>query len=114
MADVLLLILTPHATRHGQFNANLDGELVCTSGRPLYDGARALLALGYSATELLTTRHMGKPYDNFVPARLDRLAKWTVSESDRDGLQYRKYAPPPTFGGPPSDPTAVEAIRCQL
>jgi hypothetical protein len=101
MSELLRLILTPHTTRHGQFVASLDGEVVCVSDQPLFDGARELLQRGYHPAARLTTRHLGKPYDNFVPARLDRLAKWTVSESDRDGLQYRKYTPRPTPAGSP-------------
>ena len=86
----LRLTLTPHPGRPGQFDAYLGDQLVVTSGQPLYDGARALLALGYSATELLTTIHRHQPHDSFRPSFLGVLATGAVS--------------------PPSDVAATEVI----
>ena len=111
MAEVLRLVLEPHATRHGQFNAYLDGELVCVSADPLHDGARRLLELGYSPEAKMTTRHANKLFDSFVPARLSRLARWTACESSRDGIALRKYAPRPTSVSPPVSGDLREAAE---
>jgi hypothetical protein len=77
MTDTLRLVLRPH-DRHGQFDAYLAADLICTSKQPLLDGARELLRLGHDPTLLLTTRHDGKGYDNFTPRPSGDLAALTV------------------------------------
>jgi hypothetical protein len=95
--DPLRLTLRPHydepngtPVKLGKFAAYLDGDLVCISSQPLLDGARALLARGHPAHVLLTTRHDGKPYDNFIPATIGKLACLTAEEAC---LGFRKYRP---------------------
>jgi hypothetical protein len=78
------LTLWPKA---GRFDAYLDGQLICTSRQPLLDGARELLRRGCDPAALLTTRHEGKPYDNFVPAPIGELAKLTC-----DGEKFAPWA----------------------
>jgi len=122
MADLLRLIVTPHREAGGfhvdRFEARLDGELIVTSRRPLYDGARALLERGHPPGALLTMRHVGKPYDSFHPRPLGELAAWTVEDRDRNGARRRRWKERPAFvaiegqerprgvpqGGAPTDP----------
>jgi hypothetical protein len=91
------LTLKPHIERGGyhldRFDAYLDGELIVTSRQPLYDGARKLLDRGFAPTELLSIHHAGKDYDSFEPAPIGELAKWTIAESDRGGLQRQRWKP---------------------
>ena len=94
------LIIRPHPHRIGakiadRFDAFLDGEFICTSREPLFDGARELLARGYDPSTLMTTRHVGKSFDNFKPAPIGKLAKLMIEESDAGGLRMRKWEPHP-------------------
>jgi hypothetical protein len=89
-----VLTLRPKA---GRFDAYLDGQLICTSKQPLLDGARELLRRGHDPAALLTTRHDGKGYDNFVPALIGELAKWAVEENDA-GVKFRRHRPWPGNG----------------
>jgi hypothetical protein len=68
-----------------RFDAWLHGELIVTSRRPWYDGARELLRRGCPSGTLLTMRHAGKDYDCFVPLEIGYLAQWSISDSDRGG-----------------------------
>ena len=77
-----------------------DGQLLGNFSQPLYEGARALLALGYPPDQLMTTRWAGKNYDNFQPRPIGLLAKWTVTEGDR--MQLRRWAPYPVDMPAPS------------
>ena len=88
---LLRLILTPD--RPGNFAAHLGDDLICISRQPFLDGARELLRRGYDPALLLTTRHVGKAYDNFVPAPLGERAKWTVTEGSQAGLRLECYHP---------------------
>jgi hypothetical protein len=75
-----------------RFDAFLDGELVCTSDQPLFDGARALLDAGYPPATLLTTRTIGAGFDNIIPAPMGKLAGMATVENNRD-LGFAKYRP---------------------
>jgi hypothetical protein len=105
MSDRLTLSLTPHPKRSPNGAMRFDaGELVCTSHQPLFDGARLLLARGYPAETLLTTRHVGNGYDNVIPAPLGELAELTCDEAN---LRFRRWATPsqpvwPPMRKPPS------------
>jgi hypothetical protein len=85
----LRLTLCPNG-RHGLFDAYLGADLICTSHQPLLDGARALLALGYSADRTMTTRHEGKGYDSVIPQPIGEFAKLTVVE-EAAGLRIRRW-----------------------
>ena len=76
-----------------RFEAHLDGELICVSRQPRLDGARELLRRGYPPRTLLTTRAYDRGYDSWVPAPICDLAKETMIEGSRDGLQRRKWEP---------------------
>src|SRR5262249_47774750 len=92
------LILRPLG--HGRFEAYLNGALICASCQPLLDGARGLLERGHSRATLLTTRHEGKPYDNFIPKQIGDLAKWDVEEGPH-GPRFRRHRPPTGGKAPP-------------
>jgi hypothetical protein len=111
---MMKLTLYPHIERGGfhldRFDAYLGDKLVVVSRQPLYDSARALLDLGVAPDTLLTVRHVGKDHDSFVPRPIGELAKWTIVDSDRGGLQRREWRP---YAGPQSvdiaSPDAAEA-----
>src|SRR5262249_52915887 len=79
----------------GRFSAALeDGDvIISSSGQPLVDGARELIARGYDASTLLTMRMAGKSYDSFRPAPIGEWAKWTYGEGDSRGLQRKRWTP---------------------
>lgn len=88
------VIVTP-AAAPGTFNAHIEsGETIVNASRqPLADAARALLACGYPADQLLTMRHAGAACDSFVPTSIGWWARWNYEESDRDGLRRRRWMP---------------------
>lgn len=87
--------IEPGGFRLDRFEAYTEaGEYVTTSRRPLLDGARALLALGYDPATLLTVRHEGGP-SSFEPKPIGALAEWTVVERDKRGLQLDRWRPEP-------------------
>jgi hypothetical protein len=74
---------------------------------PLYDGARELLALGYSPRTVVRVRHAGTIAMRGV---IGELAKWTIEESDRGGLRKRLWkGHSPWDGSPPAADDASEA-----
>ena len=75
------------------FDVFLDGELLLSTPRPLTDGSRTLLARDYDPDRLMTVRVRGRDYDSFKPIRIGEAAKWTVEESDKNGLQRRLWKP---------------------
>jgi hypothetical protein len=96
---VLRVILSkPHlGARAPKYEARLEDEsvLLCVSREPEFAAARALLGLGYAPEELMTTRWEGSAHDAIVPATLGHLAKWTVKERDKSGLQVERWQPQP-------------------
>jgi hypothetical protein len=96
--------------RQGQFAAYLGDELVCTSRQPFLDGARELVRRGYDPTLLLTTRHEGKGYDNFIPRPIGELAGLTVSERD-SGLRLERYR---AFDGPAKQAGVAAAVASPM
>jgi hypothetical protein len=99
------IIVAPHirpdGTRHpNAFDARLDGELVCTSETPFFDGARILLKTGKaSPDDVLVMRHTGSDHDA-LRARVGYAAGLTIEETGF-GPKRRKYKPRPTLEGPP-------------
>jgi len=96
----LRLVLRPSLTnahrKYGDaFECYLDGQLIVTSSKPLYDGARALRDLGYPDDTLLTIRHHDRPYDSFNPVQLGKLVPWTMTFSDKHGISRNKWKPMP-------------------
>ena len=70
-----------------------------------------MLERGHSPATLLTTRHEGKPYDNFIPKPIGELAKWTASEDDAHGVHFRKYRPWSENGSSPMRAEGAELPR---
>jgi len=88
--------LTNPSRKYGDaFEAYLDGELICTSSKPLHDGARALRDFGYAEDTLMTIRHHDRPYDSFKPVAIGKLVPWTMTFSDKHGFARRKWQPMP-------------------
>jgi len=51
-------------TRPGYYTARCDGRLLCRSRQPVVDGARGLLASGYSAETIIVLRHTASVVDS--------------------------------------------------
>ena len=104
----LILIVSPHIRRDGTkhpnaFDARLadSGEVLCTSERPFFDGARALLKAGRaSPDDMLVMRHAGSDHDA-LRAKVGVAAGLTIEETGF-GPKRRKYKPRPTLEVPPS------------
>ena len=87
------------ATAAGRYRAMLDGRLLVTSREPLYAAARVLLAEGVSPDEVLEAQHASSPIVA-MRSTVGEAAKWTVEETDKGGMQRRKWRP---FGSPRQD-----------
>jgi len=99
---MIRLIIEP-APKPGNFIARLeDGTFVCQSDQPVVDSARILLRTGTAPDTLLTVRHAGAAYDSFAPLAVSVWAKWTYSETDRDGLRRTIWRPRPEGTFPPT------------
>ena len=96
----------------GKFRALLGGmALTKPTHQPLYDGARAMLALGYDGATVLRVRHKGIIAMQGV---LGELARWTIEERDRGGQgkvlwKPRANAVSSDGGSPPTAEDASEA-----
>ncbi len=96
MGDMIRLMLTRKTA--DRYEARLNGVLIVTSHRPLFDGARALQKLGYGDDALLTIRHVGAGHDSFDPTPIGRLAALSTTESGNVSLRRTKWVPNPMFG----------------
>jgi hypothetical protein len=84
------------ANRPGTYWPTLNGERLTKGTRsPLYDGARALLALGVDPGSPLTASHAGSTTVS-LQSTVGEASLWSVCERDRGGLQripYRQFNP---------------------
>ena len=80
------------------YAAFLDDELIVQSRQPIFDGARALLKLGFDPESLMTARHETSNADSFDPKPIRDFAKWSVTERDKGGIQRRLWRPNPMGG----------------
>jgi hypothetical protein len=115
---VIELVMVPSGP--GKYRAML-GSLAITkqTRQPLFDGARALLALGYDPAGMITARHAGRDIIA-MRATIGEAACWTIEESDKGGLRKRLWMPRSPWGGSPEtadapevgqpDPVAVLAV----
>ena len=88
--------ITLELTPTGRWRALLDGtKLLVTSREPFYSAARVLLGEGLDPETVLEAQHKGSPIVA-MRCKLGEAAKWTVQETDKGGLQRRKWRP---FGG---------------
>jgi hypothetical protein len=88
----MIVTLIPHR-RGAMFAAELpNGMRIKPMKVPIFGTARALSLLGFAPATLLEFKHIGS---DIIAARgtVGEPAKWTVSESDRDGLQKRLWKP---------------------
>lgn len=90
---VIELELRPVADRPGTFDAvDAAGRVVVRSRQPSYAASRALLAEGIASGTILQMRHENSPHIA-MSGRLAELAKWTIHESDKGGLQRKLWQP---------------------
>jgi hypothetical protein len=120
----LTLILRPHRSPetakrvHGQFEARLDGRLLCISRQPLLDSARVLTAEGVDPATTIRMRHGGATHDA-MRATVGVAAKLTVEENERVGPRFARWKPfprsaagaPMRFSGSPVSDTGHPAGR---
>jgi hypothetical protein len=96
----LTLILRPYYSPqtgrrvHGQFEARLDGKLICISRQPLLDSARVLTAEGVDPATTIRMRHDGATHDA-MRATVGPAAKLTVEENERVGPRFARWKPFP-------------------
>lgn len=92
------VIVSPHVCRDGTkhpnaFEAQIGGELICTSETPLLDAARALLKAGKATPDdVLVMRHAGSDHDA-LRARVDVAARLMKSEPKGKGRLRLVKAP---------------------
>ena len=88
-----------------RYSVIFDGKLLVERSRdPECDAARVLLARGITGNLAMLDRKTGKPR---TIIDIERAAKLTVSEENRDGLRFRRQRT--TDNSPPSPETAAEA-----
>ena len=93
----ITLIIRPHCSPRtgkrvqGQFEARLDGKLICISHQPLLDGARVLAADGVDPATPIAVKHEGTAFDA-LRSTVGAAAKLTVEES---GPRFAPWKPFP-------------------
>jgi hypothetical protein len=101
------IIMTPAGP--GKYRVMVGSMTITRPTRqPLFDGARALLALGYDPAGAVTARHAGS--DTIaMRSTIGEAAHWTIEEADRGGLRKRLWIPRSSWGGSPemADDTAA-------
>jgi hypothetical protein len=113
---VIALVLHPVPGRPGAHDAMHGGRRLCRSRQPFLDGARALLAAGVAPETVLEARHRGSAIVA-LRSTVGEAARWTIEESDRDGLRRRLWRPRPSEvreEAPPSRAGAPEDARSAL
>ncbi|MGH6895770.1 MAG: hypothetical protein ACREJ5_04385 [Geminicoccaceae bacterium] len=92
---MITLTLTPRIERGGyhldRFDAYLGDDLIVASRQPL--------SRGHDPAEMMTVRHARHNFDSFEPRPIGELARWTIEESSRSGLQRRTWRPPEERSG---------------
>src|SRR4051794_32596146 len=79
--------------RPSVYEAYLGGTLLCTTDQPFFDGARALLKLGYGPEECLTMRHEGSAFPSFKPTTIGAAVKLTIRETAEIGPVAERWRP---------------------
>jgi hypothetical protein len=82
----------PEADAEQQFEARLEGELLCLSRTPFLAAARALLKKGHPPATEIAMIHAGSDVVA-LRARLGDAARLTVRE-DQKGARFATYRPP--------------------
>ncbi len=82
----------PKVTKRGPlFEATYDGELICVSHQPLFDGARVLHQRGLNGP--LEMWDHERPYSR-MQSTIEKAAKLTVVEGPNTDLRIDKWNPP--------------------
>ena len=76
----------------GQYEAWLDGRLLCVGREPFFEAARVLLAEGLDPETHLTMWRADDPYPSLM-AKLRVAAGLTVEENSKVGPRFRRYEP---------------------
>jgi hypothetical protein len=99
--NVNLIVVSPNG-EPGRFAAHDDrGRLLVASSRqPLLDACRLLLSVGIEANAWAIMRHHGNDVDA-VRGKVGILAKLTVVERDRGGIQLERWNPISSSAGSP-------------
>lgn len=92
---MIRLLARPHSTRHGDFEAWLDGECLCISATPLVSAARVLSQRGAADDTILVLRHFGSDFDA-LGTTVGTAAQIAVVEGDRRGLFLQRWRPFPS------------------
>ena len=96
MPEIIEIIAHRHPKRRDRYNVYLGDTLIEEDVRlPFYDGARALLSLGYPGSSLVTMRHHGCPHPSFELVPISVAAKLSVTESNTVSLRVTEYQPHP-------------------
>jgi hypothetical protein len=90
MHAIITIIIAGIPTRPGYYTARCDGLLFCSSGQPLFDGARELLASSCPADATLETRYAGSEVASVVSA-VCATAKLTVSEESNRPQRFKRW-----------------------
>ena len=90
MHAIITIIIAGIPTRPGYYTARCDGLLFCSSGQPLFDGARELLASSCPADATLETRYAGSEVASVVSA-VCATAKLTVSEESNRPQRFKVF-----------------------
>lgn len=86
-----MITITIEPARNGKFHAYYDETFLCTSLTPFFSGARKLLELGHSPTEMVQMQHKGSDVVAIKPTRIGFAAKLTVAEAS-DGKSAPRFA----------------------
>ncbi len=88
-----------NGARLGRYAATMpDGRVVARSRQPLFDGARALVALGDPPETMIVARHQGSA-SIAMRSTVAEAAKWTIEERDGAGLRKALWIARPSIGG---------------
>ena len=95
--------VAPITSRPGYYTARADGRLLCRSRQPFLDGARELLASGYSADTVIIMKHVGSDVET-VRSTIGGAARLTVSEEENRPPRFKRWKP--RYMGEGSPPVA--------
>jgi hypothetical protein len=92
----ITLIIRPYCSPrtgkrvHGQFDARLDGKLICFSRLPLLDAASVAAADGVDPATPIAVRHEGIAYDA-LRSTVGLPAELTVEENEGVGPRFARW-----------------------
>lgn len=93
---MIRIIVQPHRSKPGRAVAYREGfpDEVLAHGQDLLSkAARKLLMNGERVAETITMRWHDKDYDSFAPRNIVEVAKYSYSESDKQGIRKQLWRP---------------------